>query len=77
MLSVDVEELFAYHLVVENGRLTLSPEKAYELGLEQGRRKIVLKLLDKFLPEQIAELSSVPLEEIKAIQEECKSLGSL
>ena len=39
MLSVDVEELFAYHLVVENGRLTLSPEKTYELCYERGYKQ--------------------------------------
>ncbi len=82
MLSVDVEELFAYHLVVENGRLTLSPEKAYELGyergykqgLELGRREVILKALEKMSPEWVAELSDVQLEKIKAIQEESKSL---
>ena len=88
MLSVDVEELFAYHLVVENGRLRLPPEKGYELGYKQGykqgleqglelgqkqaQQKIVLKLLDKFLPEQVAELSGVPLEKVKAMQEDDK-----
>ena len=96
MLSVDVEELFAYHLVVENGRLRLPPEKGYELGYKQGykqgleqglergreegreqgqeqeQQKIVLRLLDKFLPEQVAELSGVPLEKVKAMQEDDK-----
>ena len=74
MLSVDVEELFAYHLVVDNGRLSLPPKKAYELGIEQGRRKIVLKLLDKFPPDQVAELSGVSLDKVKAMQEGSKSL---
>ena len=80
MLSVDVEELFAYHLVVENGRLTLPPEKAYELGYERGykqgleRRKVILKALEKMSPELVAELSGVPLEKIKAMQEESKSI---
>ena len=80
MLSVDVEELLAYHLVVENGRLRLPPEKGYELGYKQGyklgseqaQQKIVLKLLDKFLPEQVAEFSGVPLDKIKAMKEENK-----
>ena len=78
MLSVDVEELFAYHLVVENGRLTLSPEKAYELGyergLELGRREVILKALEKMPPELVAELRDMPLEKIKAIQEESKAI---
>ena len=89
MLSVDIEELFAYHLVVENGRLRLPPEKGYELGykhgyklglelgfalgleqgLEQGQQKIVLKLLDKLPPDQVAELSGMPLEKVRAMQE--------
>ena len=81
MLSVDVEELFAYHLVVENGRLTLSPEKAYEIGyergykqgLELGRREVILKALKKMSPELVAELRDVPLEKVKAIQGEDKS----
>ena len=82
MLSVDVEKLFAYHLVVENGRLTLPPEKAYELGyergykqgLELGRRKVILKALEKMSPELVVEFSDVPLEKIKAMQEENKSI---
>ena len=46
---------------------------SYQEGLEKGRQELLLKLLDKFLPEQVAEFSGVPLEKIKAMQEENKS----
>ena len=48
---------------------------SYQEGVEREQKKIVLKLLDKFLPEQVAEFSGVPLDKIKAIQEDDKSLG--
>ena len=40
---------------------------------QEEQQKIVLRLLDKFLPEQVAEFSGVPLEKIKAMQEDDKS----
>ena len=46
---------------------------SYQEGVEREQKKIVLKLLDKFLPEQVAEFSGVPLDKIKAIQEDDKS----
>ena len=45
----------------------------YQEGVERERQKIVLKLLEKLLPEQVAEFSGVPLEKIKAMQENAKS----
>ena len=46
---------------------------SYQEGVEREQRKIVLKLLEKFLPEQVAEFSGVPLEKVKAMQEDSKS----
>ena len=52
---------------------------SYQEGEEKGQHKMLskllklLKLLDKLPPEQIAEFSGVPLEKIKAMQEDAKS----
>ena len=67
------------NLVKEKSKMIVNIEElaTYQEGLEQGqeqeRQEIVLRLLDKFLPEQVAEFSGVPLEKIKAIQDEDKS----
>ena len=48
----------------------------YQEGLEEGQQKMLsklLNLLDKLPPEKIAEFSGVPLEKIKAMQEDAKS----
>ena len=60
-MIVNIEELATYQAGVERGQ-----------GQEQEQRKLLLKFLDKFLPEQVAEFSGVPLEKIKAMQEETK-----
>ena len=59
-MIVDIERLASY-------------QEGLERGQEQERQKMVLRLLDKFMPEQIAEFSGVPLEKIKAMQEKAKS----
>ena len=62
-MIVNIEELASYQEGVERGQ-------------EQGQHKMLsklLKLLDKLPPEQIAEFSGVPLEKIKAMQEDAKS----
>ena len=64
MISIDIEELATYQAGMDRGQLK---------GQEQEQRKIVLRLLDKFLPEQVAEFSGVPLEKIRAMQEGAKS----
>ena len=64
MISIDIEELATYQAGMDRGQLK---------GQEQEQRKIVLRLLDKFLPEQVAEFSGVPLEKIRALQEGTKS----
>ena len=61
-MIVNIEELATYQAGVERGQ-----------GQEQEQQKIVLRLLDAFLPEQVAEFSGVPLEKIKAMREESKS----
>ena len=67
-MIVDIERLASYQAGVERGQL-----QGREQGQEQEQQKIVLRLLDTFLPEQVAEFSGVPLEKIKAMQEESKS----
>ena len=59
-MIVDIEELASYQEGVERGQL-------------QGQQKIVLKLLDKLPPDQVAELSGVALDRVKAMQEEKNS----
>ena len=63
------------NLVKEKYKMIVNIERlaSYQEGLEKGRQELLLKLLDKFLPEQVAEFSGVPLEKIKAMQEENKS----
>ena len=63
-MIVNIEELATYQAGVERGQ---GQEQ------EQQQQKIVLRLLDAFLPEQVAEFSGVPLEKIKAMREESKS----
>ena len=60
-MIVNIEELATYQAGVERGQ---------SQGLEQGQQKIVLKLLDKLPPDQVAELSGMPLEKVRAMQEE-------
>ena len=63
------------NLIKEKSKMIVNIEElaTYQEGLERGQKKIVLKLLDKFLPEQVAEFSGVPLDKVKAIQEDDKS----
>ena len=75
-MIVNIEELATYQEGLERGQVQ-GREEGREEGREQGQereqRKIVLRLLDTLHPEQVAELSGVPLEKIKAIQGEDKS----
>ena len=63
------------NLVKEKYKMIVNIEElaSYQEGVEREQRKIVLRLLDTLQPEQVAELSGVPIEKIKAIQGECKS----
>ena len=62
-MIVNIEELATYQAGVE---------RAQRQGQEQEQQKIVLRLLDAFLPEQVAEFSGVPLDKIKTMQEKAK-----
>ena len=59
-MFVDVEKLGIYQLVKEK-------------GMEKGQREIVLRLLAKFPPEQVADLSGIPLNKVKAMAAANKS----
>ena len=59
-MFVDVEKLGIYQLVKEK-------------GMEKGQREIVLRLLAKFPPEQVADLSGIPLTKVKAMAAANKS----
>ena len=75
-MIVDIERLASYQEGLERGQLQgfeQGREEGREQGQEQEQQKIVLRLLDAFLPEQVAEFSGVPLEKIKAMREESKS----
>ena len=51
-MYIDVEKLGIYQLVKE-------------IGEELGEQKVLSQLLKKFSPEQVAELSGVPLEKVR------------
>ena len=55
-MYIDVEKLGIYQLVKEKGRAE---------GLELGEQKMLLQFLEKLSPEQVAELSGVPLEKVR------------
>ena len=63
-MIVNIEELASYQEGLERGQLQ---------GKEQERQELLLKFLGKLPPKQIAEFSGVPLEKIKAMQEDAKS----
>ena len=53
-MYIDVEKLGIYQLVKERGE-------------ERGEQKVLLQLLEKLPPEQVAELSGVSLEKVRDI----------
>ena len=57
-MFVDIEKTSLYQLGVERG---------LEQGSERRQQKIILNLLAKLTPEQVAEFSGVPLTEVNAI----------
>ena len=61
-MILEIEELASYQIGMERGQL-----QGLEQGQEQGQQKIVLKLLDKLPPDQVAELSGMSLAEVQAI----------
>ena len=64
------------NLVKEKSEMIVNIEElaTYQEGLERGQQEIVLKLLDKFSPDQVAELCGVSLDKVKAMKEESKPL---
>ena len=68
-MYIDVEKLGIYQLVKEKGEA-----RGLEQGLERGHREIVSRLLTKLPPEQVADLSGVPLAKVKAIAATSESL---
>ena len=63
-MLVDIEKTVLYQLGLERG---------LELALDRRTQKIILNFLAKFTPEQVVELSGVPLSEVKAIAKANKS----
>ena len=61
-MLVDIEKTSLYQLGVERG-----VEQGLEQGSERRQQKIILNLLAKLPPEQVAEFSGVPLTEVTAI----------
>ena len=57
-MYIDVEKLGIYQLVKEIGE---------ERGEERGEQKVLLQLLKKLSPEQVAEFSGVSLEKVRDI----------
>ena len=65
-MYIDVEKLGIYQLVKEKGEA-----KGVKKGMEKGRaeyqQEIILQLLEKLAPEQVAELSGVSLDKVRDI----------
>ena len=57
-MYIDTEKLGIYQLVKEKGE---------EKGRTEYQQEIILQLLKKFSPEQVAELSGVPLEKVREL----------
>ena len=61
-MYIDVDKLGIYQLVKEKGEA-----KGMEKGRAEYQQEIILQLLKKFSPEQVAELSGVSLEKVRDI----------
>ena len=65
-MYIDTEKLGIYQLVKEK-----SEAKGLKKGVKKGRaeyqQEIILQLLKKFSPEQVAELSGVSLDRVRDI----------
>ena len=72
-MYIDVEKLGIYQLVKEKGEAR-GLKQGLERGLERGHREIVSRLLTKLPPEQVADLSGVPLAKVKTIAATSESL---
>ena len=47
-------------------------EQGIEKGIEQGQNNIILPLLKKYTPEEVSEMTELPLNEILTIQTNSK-----
>ena len=72
-MYIDVEKLGIYQLVKEKGEAK-GLKQGLERGLERGHREILSRLLTKLPPEQVADLSGVPLAKVKTIAATSESL---
>ena len=61
-MYIDVEKLGIYQLVKEKGEA-----KGMEKGRAEYQQEIILQLLEKLAPEQVAEFSGVSLEKVRDI----------
>ena len=61
-MYIDTEKLGIYQLVKEKGEA-----KGMEKGRAEYQQEIILQLLKKFSPEQVAELSGVSLDKVRDI----------
>ena len=84
-MHIDPEKLGLYQLVKEKSEakgleqglelgMRKGMEQGMEQGLEKGEQKVLVKLLAKLSPEEVAELSGVPLTKINAIAVANKSI---
>ena len=83
-MLIDVEKLGLYQLALEKatkqvmaegmerGRVEGKIESRVE-GIEQGQQTMVLRLLAKFPPDQVADISGFPLDKVNAIAAANKS----
>ena len=70
-MYIDVEKLGIYQLVKEKGEAR-GMEKGRAEGLELGEQKMLLQFLAKLSPEQVAELSGVPLDKVRELAAKAK-----
>lgn len=63
-VHIDIKETSIYKEGIEEGR-----EEGREEGIEEGRNAIILKLLDKFDAEQVAEMVEVPVEDVRRLSD--------
>ena len=65
-MFIDIEKLGLYQLAKEKV-MEQGIEQGVQQGIEKSERKIVLKLLTKFPPEQVADFSGIALAKVEAI----------
>ena len=71
-MFIDPEKLGIYQAVKEHGE-AIGLARGEARGEARGLRKMVLKLLAKLPPEQVADLTGMPLADVQAIAAADKS----